>query len=100
MIIWSGFGFLGLLLPIVGFGLFTALLGSAAGKHNWPGGLGVVLGGAGALLIAQRREKQSRTLVDPATGQTVVLRPRDTLFWVPLRYVAIAMIVIGFLFIL
>ena len=94
MIIWSGFGFLGVLIPIVTWFATVFLCRTALGPvymttHNWPSALGLLLGAACVWLVSFKLDGPGRQLFDPATGQTVVLRRRNTLFWIPLKYVAI-----------
>ncbi len=100
MIVWQGLGFLGLLIPIVtGFVtvvLANALLGQAyVATHAWPVGLGVLLGAGGVSLLSQKLDQPGRTLVDQATGQTVVLKRKHTLFWIPLNYLAVVIAAVG-----
>jgi len=96
MIVWQGFGFLALILPILGYVLTAKLVGSIEGtdylaSHSWPGALGTLIGAAIVWLLALVLDKPGKTLVDPATGQTVTLKKKHTLFWIPIKYVAIIM---------
>ena len=100
MIIWSGLGFLGLLLPVAGYIVIVKFLQFALGSqytdvHSWPGALGTILGAAGVWFLGLKLSGSGRTLLDPATGQTVQVRKRHTLFWIPLQYVAIPMLLAG-----
>ncbi len=103
MIIWSGWGFLGFLIPVA-ITFATALLvelingkGYAA-LHNWPTGLGLLLSAAALYLLSQRLNAPGRTLVDPNTGQAIVLRRRHTLFFIPLQWIAVIIAVAGLYF--
>ena len=99
MIIWSGWG---LLVPLLAFAC-----GMAGGAAVQPltGERGIVVGvGLGWLvaaglvfLIARRLSARERVLVDPRTGQTVRLRRRDSLFFVPMRYWTWVLAVLGVL---
>ncbi len=103
MIVWSGFGFLALLLPVVTIFVTAAVANVTGGPlystlHHWPGAVGAILGGALVYLASMKLDTPGRTLVDPATGQAVVLRRRHTLFWIPLRFWAIIIAVAGLVY--
>lgn len=100
MIIWQGLGFLGPIIPIVCYVLLAMLVRAVAGPaylttHSWPGALGTLIGAGLVWLLGERLDKSARTLVDPQTGEVVQLKKRHTLFWIPLRYIAILMAVIA-----
>ena len=100
MIVWSGLGFLGLLIPIVTAGLAAVLANVALGEgysamHLWPAAVGVLIGAGLVYLLSVRLDQPGRLLVDPATGQRVVMKRRHTLFWIPLRWIAVIAAVIG-----
>jgi hypothetical protein len=93
MIIWRGFGIL--VVVIAGAALvLTQLLGNALfGSGTYEGHSGPL--GTLALLLAAAivwplgralNRRGARTLVDPATGQRVVLRPNHSLFFLPMEY--------------
>jgi hypothetical protein len=105
MIIWQGFGFLGALIPIGCYVLSALVVRAIAGAdylafHSWPGALGTLVGGGLVWLLGEKLNDAGRSLVDTKTGQTVVLKKRHTLFFIPLKIVAIALavIAIGILF--
>ena len=106
MIIWQGLGFFGALIPIMCYVLAALIVEGVAGRnylgtHSWPGALGTLVGAGLVWLLSRKLEKPSRTLLDPQTGETVVLNRKHTLFFVPVRYLAIlfAIIAVGmFLF--
>ncbi len=100
MIIWQGLGFLALLIPVVTYGMVFAICSLALGSnypvtHGWPGGVGVVLGAVATWLLAKKLDVPGRTLIDPATGRTVVFKKKNTLFWIPMQYVAIGVALFG-----
>lgn len=84
MIIWSGMGFLVVLLGIAGM-LAGGFLGSAIGH---PGaGLGVggfIAAAANWGLCKLIYPKQPRVMVNPATGQQVLVKPSHSLFFIPM----------------
>ena len=104
MIIWSGWGVLGLLIPGVVAFLFTLAADAIYGPgysaiHSWPLGLGLLVSAALVYLLSERLARPGRTLIDPATGQAVVFRRRDSLFFIPLKYIAI-LIAVAAIFVL
>jgi len=93
MIIWSGWGILAILpvvvMLVVGDSIDTSGLGLAAEQRD--GLFWMATGVVGALFVfALDRWRASRNpdrvLVDPQTGQEVVYRRQDSLFFIPLRY--------------
>jgi hypothetical protein len=100
MIIWQGFGFLGVLIPVGCYILTALMVGSITGPnylglHSWPGALGTLVGAGLVWLLAQKLSGPGRILVDQQTGETVVLKKQHSLFFVPLRYVAVIMAVVA-----
>ena len=106
MIVWQGFGFAAILIPILSYvvtvKLFQVLLSAAyTDTHAWPGALGTLIGAGLVFWLSVVLNKPGRTLVDPKTGQTVVLRRKHTLFWIPMQYLAaiLAVVALGMLFV-
>ena len=100
MIIWSGFGFLALLIPIVTAMLVAGPVAAVmpAGylaNHGWPTALGVLLGGIVVWVLGTRMNGTGRLLVDPQTGQQVTIRRKHSLFFIPMQYWGIVAAVIA-----
>lgn len=104
MIIWRGWGILAALIPAAVFILFVAVFGLLAAVFGAKGaavanspymGLLMVLvpGACSAALVWWLGRKlnsgPTRELVDPKTGQRVVLRKEHSLFWIPMQWWAI-----------
>lgn len=92
MLIWQGKGLLVFPLALL-FGLFATVtenLTSLETGQSW--GIGLMAGGiAAAALIWQldrwlERRNPPRTLVDQQTGRQVVVRRKDSLFFIPMRF--------------
>ncbi|GJD95871.1 hypothetical protein [Methylobacterium iners] len=104
MIIWSGWGALTAL--IAGAALFgSILLDPALARLGVPTPTGVVLVWVAAAVLnwilgTRLNNRPGRELVDPRTGQVVVLRPRHTLFWIPMQYYSVLLLLIGALAVL
>lgn len=99
MIIWRGWGILAALIPAAFFILFAVVFGVGAkgtAVANSPYmGLFMVLvpGVCSAALVwwlgRKLNSAPARELVDPKTGQRVVLRNDHSLFWIPMQWWAI-----------
>ncbi len=102
MIIWNGFG---ILVPLIA--IFGAVIGTIVGVAIGQPGAGI---GIGLLLAALMNwgiwkliyPKQPKILVDPATGQQVIIKPNHSLFFIPakawtwiLMVLAVPMIFVG-----
>lgn len=93
MIIWSGWGFLSVVIAVVVGGLTTALtvLGlEKLGLGTWTG-MGLVAGLAAAALVnwlvgIRLNQRPGRELIDAKTGERVVLRKRHSLFFIPMQW--------------
>jgi membrane protein implicated in regulation of membrane protease activity len=93
MIIWSGFGFL---VALIGFGclvltqfIANALFQNAAyyQTHGWPKLVAFLIAALLVYFLSRVLERQQgRAMIDKATGREVVLKPRHSLFFVPLKY--------------
>lgn len=83
MVIWSGWGFLIIVFFVIGSvagGMFSSYTGL---------GFGGVIGGVIAAFLNYLVVKASgpgRALIDPATGQPVLLKKNNSLFFIPMRF--------------
>jgi hypothetical protein len=99
MIIWSG---LGILVPFAAiFGIIVGFLLSAAIGIQTAGiGVGLIFAAlANWVLCKLIYPKQPRLLIDPATGQQVIVSPKHSLFFIPARaytWIFAILSVIGF----
>jgi hypothetical protein len=100
MLIWQGLGFLAAIIPIVCYVLFSKLITATMGlaytnSHSWPGALATLIGAGCVWLIGKKFSGPERSLVDPKTGQTVILKRKHTLFWIPIEYFAGVLVVVA-----
>ena len=107
MVIWSGWGILTVLIAALVCGTFSAggvALFDMAGLHRWSGlafGLGLLAAAAVNWWIGRRlNSRPGRMLTDQATGQTVVLRRRHSLFFIPMQWWSVPLAVAGVLMLL
>lgn len=101
MIVWQGWGILAALIPAALFVLSAVLFG-IGGKgtpleHPMVGIVFTAVLSAIAVwwLGNKLNSAPGRELVDPQTGQRVVLRTRHTLFWIPMQWWAIPILLLG-----
>ncbi|AWN51780.1 hypothetical protein [Methylobacterium sp. 17Sr1-1] len=104
MIIWSGWGMLSALIAAAGL-VGSVLLDPALARTGIPTPTGVVLVWIAAAtfnwwLGTRLNNRPGRELVDPRTGQIVILRRRHTLFWIPMQYYSVLMVLLGALSVL
>lgn len=98
MIIWNGLGILVVLIA----GLMMAAVDGSAGALGLAltkaqsNGIGIVLAGllVGAWGVFLRR-RPARVLIDKESGEEVALRPRHSLFWIPVLYWGPILLVLG-----
>ena len=101
MIFWSGFGIFAGVIPVLCYMGFVKVCQNAYGvpytdSHGWPGAVGTLIGAAAVWVLAQRMNGSARTLVDTATGETVVLKKnRHTLFFIPMEYWSYILVVVA-----
>jgi hypothetical protein len=93
MIIWRGWGILAAVLLFGGLVAAQLVVDAAAGEGTYQGnslvygGIGVAIGGAVTYVLATWLERRDppRTLVDQSTGEQVVLKTRNDLFFIPMK---------------
>ena len=105
MLVWSGLGFL---VPVVAFGclMATELLVEAAfhddryyQAHSWPKLVGFVASAAIACVVGRSLKRRlGRVLVDPETGEEVVVGGDHTFFFIPVAYSPPILLVVGLIF--
>lgn len=101
LLIWQGFGFLVVIIPLF-VTLIGSLLGGVLGASNLIVFPLTLLASAMAVFYfgKQLNSRPGKILIDPETQQTVELRKRHTLFWIPMQYWAFPLGVLGFVMLL
>lgn len=95
MIIWKGWGILTALFAVIG-AVAGAFIGSAAGALT-----GGIVGGAIAAVLnyfVAKAVTSSTVVIDPATGQQIILKKSSSLFFIPMQWFT-PIFVVGGLFI-
>ncbi len=102
MIIWSGWGILAPIVAALVGGPVAMGLGWVFDRAGYPNligiavGLGFLAAAAAVWVLGQRLNgAPGRELLDPRTGETVVLRPSHGLFFVPVQWWAIPLVLAG-----
>ena len=98
MIVWSGWGVLVIVIAVVVGGGLSALLGvgfRAAGLPQLIAAapfLGLAVAAAVNWVVGRRlNTRPGREMIDTATGRTVILRRRHSLFWIPMEWWSVAL---------
>ena len=99
MIIWSGWGILSAIIAAAGL-LGSVLIDPPLARAGIPTPTGVVLvwvvaAGFNWWLGKRLNGRPGRELADPRTGERVILRSRHTLFWIPMQYYSVLMVLLG-----
>jgi hypothetical protein len=86
MIIWKGYGLLVAVYAIVGFVIGVLFSNAIETDHTWPVALSLSLAAAANYFTAKKLDSKSKILIDPETGQQVILKNSDSLFFIPMMY--------------
>lgn len=94
MIVWSGKGFLSVLVLVVTFVLLVMILPKEQADLAFIGGFFVAA--AFSWFMGKKwNEEEGRTMIDKATRQEIVIKPNHTLFWIKMQYWGIIFGVFG-----
>ena len=100
LLIWRGIGIVALFIAgafaVVGVLLADGLNLGPSGENTLMG-LAMIPAAAAIWWVAKRRGALTRELVDASTGERVILTKGDSLFFIPLRWWAPIVVVIGLL---
>jgi hypothetical protein len=100
LVIWQGLGFLAALIPVLIAVLFEMIFDAKFGKgytnqHHWIWGVSMLVSAPVLWFLGNKLTGPGRELIDPKTGQVVTLRKKHTLFWIPMQYFGLLLIVAG-----
>lgn len=97
MVVWQGWGILTVIITALILVATQAVAGAQYySAHPWVQFLGLLASGALVGVVGYiLNSKPGRTLIDPNTNQAVVLKSSHTLFWIPMQYWSIILVVIG-----
>ncbi|MFC5476366.1 hypothetical protein [Paraherbaspirillum soli] len=100
-IVWQGFGFVGVLIPIVfvllgQLGIDAALGNGYYSSHPWAPALCLILSAVALWFFGSKlNNRPGRELIDPKTQERIILKKKHTVFWVPVQYFSILVAVIA-----
>lgn len=99
MIIWSGWGMLSALIAGAAL-VLGVLIDPVLARLGVPTPIGVVLVWLAAAfanwaLGTRLNARPGRELIDARTGERVILHSRHTLFWIPMQYYSVLMLLLG-----
>lgn len=90
MIIWQGFGFLAVLIPIVVAIIFVFITPSNAEVTDAMLSAIFVVSAIVTWFAGKKlNSKPGKVLIDPETQEKVELKNKHTLFWIPMEWIAI-----------
>lgn len=94
MIVWSGRGFLSVLvLALVLVGLTSVL---PKEQNNLSYAISLFVAGIFSWIMGKRwNESSQKNLIDKETGEEVILKPNHSLFWIKMQYWGIIFGVLG-----
>ncbi|MBP9817471.1 hypothetical protein KBC75_01780 [Candidatus Shapirobacteria bacterium] len=107
MIIWSGLGFLGLVIPFF-LALITQYLTDSLlnqpgyyTNHSTLQFIVIIVSAVFIYFLSQKlKNNPGRKLIDKATGKEFTLRQKHTLFFLDLKYWPLILVIFAFYFIL
>lgn len=103
MIVWQGAGFAGVLVPIVfmllgNYGLDKVFGAGYYSAHAWAPALMLIVSAAVLWWFGKRLDNLPvKELIDPKTQEKVILKEKHTIFWMPLHYFAVALVMLALL---
>lgn len=105
LLIWRGWG---IAVPFIAFGiellvemLFSRLTGDPhfLRTHGWVWLIGMSLSAAAVWMLGcWLARKPGRVVIDKASAQEYEIRARHDLFWIPVKWWAVPLVILGALF--
>lgn len=93
MIVWQGLGFLAVLIPVIVLLLADALLGKGF-MQEYGNEMAALVSAALVWFIGKKlNDAPGRELVDPKTNEKILLKQRHTIFWVPMQWFAVLLVI-------
>jgi len=99
MIVWSGRGFLSVLVLILSFMFLVAIVPRDQSEYVFT--LSFFTAGLFSWFMGKKwNEQEGRIFIDKTTGQEINFKPNHSLFWIKMQYWGIIFGVIGLLILL
>ncbi|UII22326.1 hypothetical protein [Fulvivirga ligni] len=97
MIVWSGRGFLSVLILFLSFALCVSILPKDLSNYAFV--VACLAAGAFSWFMGKKwNEQEGQIVIDKATGQEINLKPNHSLFWIKLQYWGIIFGVLALVF--
>ncbi|WP_276372265.1 hypothetical protein [Chryseolinea sp. H1M3-3] len=99
MIVWSGKGFLAVIVLIASFAVSVNLFPKEQSDYAFI--LAFFATAAFSWFMGKKwNEQDARTFIDKSTGQEIVFKANHSLFWIKLQYWGIIFSIFGFIILL
>jgi len=98
MIVWKGWGFLGLVIPLacsllMQFGVDSYYGDGFYSEASWPLPLALLLSSVLVFVSGYKlNSNEGRILLDPETNEKVLLKTTHSMFWIPMQYWSVIII--------
>jgi hypothetical protein len=100
-LIWEGLGFIAFLFPflfaLLGEFSIDAIFGIGYySSHAWSPALSLLISAPVIWYLGIKlNNKPGHVVIDPKTQREIIIRKRHTLFWIPLQYCSIVIIILS-----
>ncbi|MEL6559198.1 MAG: hypothetical protein AAFQ94_13495 [Bacteroidota bacterium] len=85
MIVWSGRGFLSVVVLLISFLVCSSILPKEQGDFGFV--ISFFIAGAFSWFMGKKwNEEGGRTMIDKESGQEVIIKPNHSLFWIKMQY--------------
>ncbi|WP_281986616.1 hypothetical protein [Aquimarina aggregata] len=85
MIVWSGRGFLSLIILVIVYVVLLNFIPKEQGDYALV--IGLFIAGIFSWIMGKKWNKpEGRTVIDKSTGQEIILKPNHSLFWIKMEY--------------
>ncbi|WP_109434915.1 hypothetical protein [Aquimarina sp. AU119] len=85
MIVWSGRGFLSVLVLAVILVVFTSILPKEQSDYAYI--IGLFVAGVFSWFMGKKwNQSDGRIVIDKQTGQEIIIKPNHSLFWIKMQY--------------
>ncbi len=94
MIVWSGRGFLSVLVLAVVLVALTSVLPKE--QNNLSYAISLFVAGIFSWIMGKKwNESNQKSLVDKETGEEIILKPNHSLFWIKMQYWGVIFGILG-----
>lgn len=84
MVVWSGRGYLSIIVLLVTFALFASIL--PKGYSDYAFIISLFFSGIFCWFMGRKWNSVAQTMIDKDSGEEVILKPNHSLFWIKMQY--------------